>query len=128
MTHPHRLANADRRRNTESAAPSENATAKRLRQGVRRTVPTSRGEIMTRSVPHLTLTATAVIAAALASGRAPAAETLQYNRDIRPILCENCFTCHGPDSAARKAGLRLENATRPSSTVPSSRASPMRAK
>ena len=63
---------------------------------------------MTRSVPHLTLTATAVIAAALASGRAPAAETLQYNRDIRPILCENCFTCHGPDSAARKAGLRLD--------------------
>jgi mono/diheme cytochrome c family protein len=33
---------------------------------------------------------------------------LQYNRDIRPILAENCFPCHGPDSAARKAGLRLD--------------------
>jgi uncharacterized protein DUF1553/uncharacterized protein DUF1549/concanavalin A-like lectin/glucanase superfamily protein/cytochrome c len=36
------------------------------------------------------------------------AEKLQYNRDIRPILAENCFACHGPDSAARKADLRLD--------------------
>src|SRR5947199_3407502 len=37
-----------------------------------------------------------------------AAGKLEYNRDIRPILAENCFACHGPDSAARKAGLRLD--------------------
>ncbi len=37
-----------------------------------------------------------------------AAERLEYNRDIRPILTENCFACHGPDSAARKANLRLD--------------------
>ncbi len=36
------------------------------------------------------------------------AETLEYNRDIRPILAEYCFACHGPDSAARKADLRLD--------------------
>ncbi len=37
-----------------------------------------------------------------------AAEKLKYNKDIRPILSENCFACHGPDSAARKADLRLD--------------------
>jgi hypothetical protein len=37
-----------------------------------------------------------------------AEEKLQFNRDVRPILAENCFACHGPDSAARKAGLRLD--------------------
>src|SRR5687768_18424068 len=34
---------------------------------------------------------------------------ISYNRDIRPILTENCFACHGADSAARKAGLRLDS-------------------
>src|SRR5947209_13524775 len=37
-----------------------------------------------------------------------AANTPEYNRDVRPILAENCFACHGPDSAARKAKLRLD--------------------
>ena len=36
------------------------------------------------------------------------AEKLGYNRDIRPLFAENCFRCHGPDSASRKAGLRLD--------------------
>lgn len=35
-------------------------------------------------------------------------ESIEYNRDIRPILAENCFACHGPDSAARKGDLRLD--------------------
>jgi hypothetical protein len=35
--------------------------------------------------------------------------TLSYNRDIRAILSKNCFSCHGTDSASRKAGLRLDH-------------------
>src|SRR6266478_2585810 len=34
--------------------------------------------------------------------------TIDFNRDIRPIFSDNCYTCHGPDSGKRKAGLRLD--------------------
>jgi hypothetical protein len=37
-----------------------------------------------------------------------AGDKLEYNRDIRPILADNCFACHGPDKAARKGDLRLD--------------------
>ncbi len=38
----------------------------------------------------------------------PAAEKVQFNRDVRPILSEHCIACHGPDANKRKAGLRLD--------------------
>jgi len=36
------------------------------------------------------------------------ADEIDYNWHVRPILSENCFKCHGPDSTGRKAGLRLD--------------------
>ena len=43
-----------------------------------------------------------------ASGSPAPPAKIGYNRDIRPILSENCFACHGPDKNQRKAKLRLD--------------------
>lgn len=57
------------------------------------------------------LVVTTIVLAGLSSGTALAEALpakISYNEHIQPILAENCFHCHGPDSATRKGKLRLD--------------------
>ena len=44
----------------------------------------------------------------LTEGYLLGSDKILFNRDIRPILSDHCFSCHGPDKRARKADLRLD--------------------
>ena len=66
---------------------------------------------MTPRAPTASLTlALAFLAVAPFAWAAAPAKPLSYNEHIQPILAENCFACHGPDSSTRKAKLRLDRA------------------
>ncbi|NRA95691.1 MAG: DUF1553 domain-containing protein [Planctomycetes bacterium] len=67
-----------------------------------------------------------LVAAAFAimHGEAPtmdAERPVGYARDVRPILSDRCYKCHGPDAAQRKAGLRLDTPQGATAVLPSGR-------
>ncbi|MFN8708206.1 MAG: c-type cytochrome domain-containing protein, partial [Planctomyces sp.] len=54
---------------------------------------------------------TALFVVTLTAASAAAAETkrtIDFSREIRPILADSCFKCHGPDEQQRTSGLRLD--------------------
>lgn len=54
------------------------------------------------------LCVTAIASQSASSDEKAAPAKLQFNRDIRPILSEHCFACHGPDKNKRKGKFRLD--------------------
>src|SRR6185295_19461448 len=86
-------------RDSASSIPAGRVYSKMCPSGIE-----NEGKQMTRT--QLILTACLAFSAALPASEM--ARKIEFNRDIRPILSDNCFLCHGPDKNTRKAKMRLD--------------------
>jgi len=70
-------------------------------------ISNSQGSILVRNF-YAALFLTLTLNLAIPGFSEAAEDTIQFDRDVRPILSDKCFFCHGPDAAKREANLRLD--------------------
>jgi hypothetical protein len=61
-----------------------------------------------KSETHSSVLLSSILALFLGGALSVHGQSIEFNRDVRPVLADHCFPCHGPDQSKRKADLRLD--------------------